>query len=108
MLYVKTAAPLPALNSCIKMSGKSTGYQSIHIIFYDDLARCYTELQLRTVQRSADPAFRALVTFSERPYRLTAIGRSYNNLQLPEIKKRGKMVYGKQTIQAKKLCKRRY
>lgn len=26
----------------------STGYQSLHIIFYDDLARGYTELQLRT------------------------------------------------------------
>ncbi|MBP5431497.1 guanosine polyphosphate pyrophosphohydrolase [Ruminococcus sp.] len=27
---------------------RSTGYQSIHITFYDNLARCYTELQLRT------------------------------------------------------------
>ena len=27
---------------------RSTGYQSLHITFYDNLARCYTELQLRT------------------------------------------------------------
>lgn len=27
---------------------RSTGYHSIHITFYDNLARCYTELQLRT------------------------------------------------------------
>ena len=27
---------------------RSTGYQSMHITFYDNLARCYTELQLRT------------------------------------------------------------
>lgn len=29
-------------------SPRSTGYQSLHITFYDNLARCYTELQLRT------------------------------------------------------------
>ena len=27
---------------------RSTGYKSLHITFYDNLARCYTELQLRT------------------------------------------------------------
>ncbi|WP_028509727.1 guanosine polyphosphate pyrophosphohydrolase [Ruminococcus sp. NK3A76] len=27
---------------------RSSGYQSLHISFYDNLARCYTELQLRT------------------------------------------------------------
>lgn len=27
---------------------RSTGYKSLHITFYDDHARCYTELQLRT------------------------------------------------------------
>lgn len=27
---------------------RSSGYQSLHITFYDNLARCYTELQLRT------------------------------------------------------------
>ena len=27
---------------------RSTGYQSLHITFYDNLARCYTEVQLRT------------------------------------------------------------
>ena len=27
---------------------RSTGYQSMHITFYDNLARCFTELQLRT------------------------------------------------------------
>lgn len=27
---------------------KSSGYQSLHIAFYDNFARCYTELQLRT------------------------------------------------------------
>ncbi len=32
--YIKTPRP--------------TGYQSLHITFYDNLARCYTELQLRT------------------------------------------------------------
>ena len=27
---------------------RSSGYQSLHITFYDNLARCYTEVQLRT------------------------------------------------------------
>ena len=27
---------------------RSTGYRSLHITFYDNIARCYTELQLRT------------------------------------------------------------
>jgi ribosomal protein S8 len=27
---------------------RSTGYKSLHITFYDNLARCYTEVQLRT------------------------------------------------------------
>ena len=27
---------------------RNSGYQSLHITFYDNLARCYTELQLRT------------------------------------------------------------
>ncbi len=27
---------------------RSTGYQSLHVTFYDNLARCYTEVQLRT------------------------------------------------------------
>ncbi len=27
---------------------RNTGYKSLHITFYDNLARCYTELQLRT------------------------------------------------------------
>ena len=27
---------------------RSSGYQSLHIIFYDNLARCFTEVQLRT------------------------------------------------------------
>lgn len=29
-------------------SPRTSGYRSLHITFYDNLARCYTELQLRT------------------------------------------------------------
>lgn len=30
------------------LNSRPSGYQSLHITFYDNLARCYTELQLRT------------------------------------------------------------